>query len=626
MKFSLLAMIFVSSFVCLGQGNSELDSLINRYKKQEDDTLKAELLDAIIHNELYSRPEHAKRYANELIGLSKRINYSKGQAKGYHRLAGYYIYQDELDSAEIYYQKSIDINTSINHLQGILNDNEQFGLLHIRKNDFERAFEFLNKNVALYINRDTTVNIKESAFNGIGGTFHTISSAYVQKGMYQLALQNELVALKLYEANKGPLYVADAQNSLAVIEINLGNYDNATSYLIPALETYRKFNDIHFEILALHNLGICFDELDEPENARTYYLKSMTLAENNKYKGRQALTANNLGLLNLKLNLKKEAIDYFEKSIQLYGELAYPPEINAPFNGLGMVYNRFDQPWSALPYLNKAITISDSTGQIKTAANAYKNRYESFKKLDNYSSAIKDLESYYTLKDSMFNTTKSQQIEELRAIYDTEKKERQIAQQEIEITLLEEREKLNNLQKWLLGSGLGLSFLASGFGFYGVRQKMKRNELEREKVGAELAFKKKELTTHAMHLAKKNEVLEEIKQKAKEFKASEKGTAGYQKLIQTINFDQQDDRIWENFIQYFEQVHKDFSKIVTERYPEVTKNELRLMALLKMNLSSKEIATILNISADGIKKARQRLRKKMSLSPDESLESSVISV
>ncbi|MGB5236435.1 MAG: LuxR C-terminal-related transcriptional regulator, partial [Flavobacteriaceae bacterium] len=60
--------------------------------------------------------------------------------------------------------------------------------------------------------------------------------------------------------------------------------------------------------------------------------------------------------------------------------------------------------------------------------------------------------------------------------------------------------------------------------------------------------------------------------------------------------------------------------------PEITKNELRLMALLKMNLSSKEIATILNISSEGIKKARYRLRKKLDISSEESLQEMVLSL
>jgi DNA-binding CsgD family transcriptional regulator len=59
-------------------------------------------------------------------------------------------------------------------------------------------------------------------------------------------------------------------------------------------------------------------------------------------------------------------------------------------------------------------------------------------------------------------------------------------------------------------------------------------------------------------------------------------------------------------------------------YPEVSNNDLRLMSLLKMNLSSKEIANILNISVEGVKKARYRLRKKLNLNTEESQQELVI--
>ena len=128
-----------------------------------------------------------------------------------------------------------------------------------------------------------------------------------------------------------------------------------------------------------------------------------------------------------------------------------------------------------------------------------------------------------------------------------------------------------------------------------------------------------------LNLARKNEVLETVKQKASALK-SEQNHSGYQDLVRTINFDQQDDRNWENFIQYFEQVHKDFSANIKRKYPEITSNELRLLALLKMNLSSKEIANILNISPEGIKKARYRLRKKLNITTEESLQDLVLSL
>ena len=190
---------------------------------------------------------------------------------------------------------------------------------------------------------------------------------------------------------------------------------------------------------------------------------------------------------------------------------------------------------------------------------------------------------------------------------------------------MEKEAQISYQQKLLLGGGLGLALIVLGMGFYGFRQKVKRNKLEKEKVDAQLAFKKKELTTHALHLAKKNEVLESVKLKAKALKEKE-GSMGYQELIRTINFDQQDDKHWESFTQYFEQVHKDFASNVKKSYPGLTKNELRFMALMKMNMSSKEIANILNISLAGVKKARNRLRKKLDITPEESLEALIISI
>ena len=139
----------------------------------------------------------------------------------------------------------------------------------------------------------------------------------------------------------------------------------------------------------------------------------------------------------------------------------------------------------------------------------------------------------------------------------------------------------------------------------------------------ELRFKRKELTTHALHLANKSEILEALKTQIGVLKADDRERQkGLNRLENAINLNLKDDKSWDNFRFYFEEVHKDFNRTIKQRYPEVTTNELRLMALLKMNLSSKEIANILNISNEGIKKARYRLRKKLNISNDESLNDS----
>jgi DNA-binding CsgD family transcriptional regulator len=91
-------------------------------------------------------------------------------------------------------------------------------------------------------------------------------------------------------------------------------------------------------------------------------------------------------------------------------------------------------------------------------------------------------------------------------------------------------------------------------------------------------------------------------------------------LIHTINHDLRLEDSWKTFSRSFEEVHPGFYDRARQRYHDLTFNELRILALLKMNLSYKEIANILNVSAEGVKKARYRLRKKLDLASEDSLQ------
>ena len=205
------------------------------------------------------------------------------------------------------------------------------------------------------------------------------------------------------------------------------------------------------------------------------------------------------------------------------------------------------------------------------------------------------------------------------------KKEKEIALQDKQIAVLEKEAATVRLQRFGLIAGillLGLIFAAL---YYLQRQKIQRQKLEKQKLDAELDFKRKELTSFTLQLSHKNEILEDLKDKIKALKANAPDTRQYNRLINAIDINIKDDTNWENFKRRFEEVHKDFNKNIKQAYPKITSNELRLMALLKMNLSSKEIATLLNISQEGVKKARQRLRKKLALQPEMPLEDVVYS-
>ena len=77
---------------------------------------------------------------------------------------------------------------------------------------------------------------------------------------------------------------------------------------------------------------------------------------------------------------------------------------------------------------------------------------------------------------------------------------------------------------------------------------------------------------------------------------------------------------WENFSHLFDKVHTGFLVKLKEKFPHLTPAEVRLLSLTRLKLSTKEMASMLGVSADTIKKTRQRLRKKIDLAEDQSLE------
>ena len=400
------------------------------------------------------------------------------------------------------------------------------------------------------------------------------------------AIEYQEESLKIYKQLDYAKQQAQTENLLASYYTELKDYNRAIAYAEEAVKKGKKIQSQEIEHDGYAELGWAYRNVKE-------YPKSVRF-------------------LKLALEFRKKVdrkADVIRSRIQL-----------------GVVYNEINRPDDALFHLNQGLVLADSVNDPKWFQLLYQNRGDAYGKKKQFAKAIEDYKKSNTIKDFLTKINNNREIEELSIIYETEKKEQEISLQKKEIESLEQKAEISNLQRILFGTGLVLSLGILGIGFYGFRQKIKRSKVEKEKVDAELAFKKKELTTHALHLAKKNEVLEGLKQKALELKEKEASNSGYQQLIRTINFDLQDDNNWENFSKYFEQVHKDFNTKVKQKYPDITSNELRLMSLIKMNLSSKEMANMLNISMPGIKKARQRLRKKMGLMTNDSLETAVLSI
>ena len=146
--------------------------------------------------------------------------------------------------------------------------------------------------------------------------------------------------------------------------------------------------------------------------------------------------------------------------------------------------------------------------------------------------------------------------------------------------------------------------------------------LENEKLESELTVKSKELAVSTMTIIKKNEILVSIKEEVilqKEALGSQYPNKYYDKLIRLLdeNLSSEDD--WAIFQTNFDRIHENFFRNLHIRFPDLTPNDLRFCAYLRLNLSSKDIAHLMNISLKGVEVGRYRVRKKIGIPSTKSL-------
>lgn len=153
--------------------------------------------------------------------------------------------------------------------------------------------------------------------------------------------------------------------------------------------------------------------------------------------------------------------------------------------------------------------------------------------------------------------------------------------------------------------------------------------LRNEKLQSEINHKNSELATSTMHLVQKGELFTKVKNELSHILKvleNDKGSADIKKMIKLLSEDEKMDKDWEHFAQHFDKVHSDFVVSLKEAHPNLSPNETKLCAYLRMNLSSKEMAQLMNISVRGVEISRYRLRKKLNLSTETSLFSYLISL
>ncbi len=145
-------------------------------------------------------------------------------------------------------------------------------------------------------------------------------------------------------------------------------------------------------------------------------------------------------------------------------------------------------------------------------------------------------------------------------------------------------------------------------------------KLKNEKLENELNYKSKELATTTLALIAQNDFLDTLKKELQQQQIAGKYSRPFfEKVIRMINETITKEDEWAVYQNNFDRIHEQFFVKLKDRYPDLTPGDLRMCALLRLNMPSKDVARMLNLSVRGVEAARYRLRKKLHIAEGESL-------
>jgi tetratricopeptide (TPR) repeat protein len=595
MRFVLLILTFFffnATAVQVGaQSVSELETKLTA----QTDTVRVNTLLKLSHLLATKDTTKAMGYAREALKLSQELKYYTGEAQAWRRFARVYYFSN--NTAQFIHSLEVSTNIATEH---------------------------------------TLWPIVAENHGNMAGGYATIQSNNT------LALEYYLKAYDVYEKHmpNGAKYIPLL--GIAVSYRNQAQYAKALEYIEQAIPLIDAAGDDRNKAIAYENSGQIYLKLKDLPKARESFQKALALFEKSDGIGGQIYSLVGLANVLRESDDLATAMTHGERALELCKNFATPDRARIlGLESVGKTLLAQGKISNAKAYLEEGLAIALKLKAPESIRDFSEQLAKVSVKLHDYKRAFEYESQYKAYGDTVLNKEMANQLSEVRTRFETEKKE-------AEIELLK-RDK--QITQFYFATAVASMLGVIAFGYLIItRQRyknkkdrelaaiqnqaltdkqalveveLKNQQLEEAKLRDQLEFKNKELTTYTLNLIQKNESLENIKQQVDELRLlpDQQLRPKLAGLINTVNFSLNLDRDWENFKQHFEKVHQGFFDKLSKEYPDLTGNDLKLCALMKLNMDTKEIATIIDISPESVKVARHRLRKKMNLVTEQNLSS-----
>ena len=447
-----------------------------------------------------------------------------------------------------------------------------------------------------------------------------LGNYYLNTNNYDLALENYELVYPEYLKMKDTLNMAGIEENIGDIHYHQKNYRKALRAFFLASALYENSNFTDEARVLLNNIGLTYLKLNLHDSAFYFLEKGLIYSKTKNNLEMEMRIQNNLGLLFMEKEKYPLSINYFRQSIRLAKEIVNPYQNANGLLNLTHVFSRQKLFDSAYIYLNQAEPIILEQGDNLLLKDLYEYYYELHYQKKDFEKALYYFQKYKGVQDSIFGQEIQNRISFLNIRFETAKKEAENIRLKSELDI----KRITQRRLILLLSIISLLFMSLGIAFYFFRkyQNQKQTIMEQEALllKERLEHSQKEIASKALRLASQNEMRIKMIETTKEVyqHLDETGKESLKAMVRNLkkNIDQ---GAWQEFETRFEQVHEAFFVQLNSRFPNLTPNDRRICAFLKLNMSTKDIALLTNRSPRSIESARYRLKKKFGLGAEEDI-------
>jgi tetratricopeptide (TPR) repeat protein len=435
-------------------------------------------------------------------------------------------------------------------------------------------------------------------------------SVYKTLGNYDKAVEHCLAGLKIYESLKDSIGIAQIYRIMGSIYKYKGDYEKSLFYYFSGLRLNEDLGNLSGTANAYNNIGIVYVLMNDIEKALSYYHLSLDINIAEGIDNEAAINYGNIGVAYLELGQLDSAFYYISKRHSTALQLNDKKGIAISLEAFGDYYLKSGQYDKAAGYYMKVLQQSRSLGILETTKNTLLSLSDLYEEKGDFMTASSYYKAFINLRDSLLNQETLRRIEqiEMEYQYDKERQQHQIADQKKKIVR-------TVIFITLIFSVLTLIliYLMQNVKLKQKSLREKALNLEKQQLQYEVGFKDKELFSKAIYLAEKNELINNITRRLNKVLADPKdGSTVIKDIIKDLKFNS-NTQTWEEFEFIFLKVHPDFFNTLGKRYPDLSPNERRLCAFLRLNLSTKDISNITHQSTHTLTVARTRLRKKLGI-------------